>query len=163
MVEEDLSAADIRNIATDMNRSASSLQALLENLLHWSRLQREDVIISRKAVSLKAAVDRTLELLSQTMTAKQQIVRSAVSESIFVFADENMLHTILRNLLSNAMKFTPDGGIISIKTLQDSSFVSVKVSDTGIGIPAEMISQLYSLEQKPAGPAPMANPAQALA
>lgn len=162
MVEEDLSAADIRNIATDMNRSASSLQALLENLLHWSRLQREDVIISRKAVSLKAAVDRTLELLSQTMTAKQQIVRSAVSESIFVFADENMLHTILRNLLSNAMKFTPDGGFISIKTLQDSSFVSVKVSDTGIGIPAEMISQLYSLEQKTGRPGTNGEPSTGL-
>ncbi|HQO50567.1 MAG TPA: hypothetical protein PK939_09075, partial [Bacteroidales bacterium] len=71
MKEDDLTAGEIKLIATDMNHSAQSLQSLLENLLQWSRVQRTDIMINKEMVALKPLVDKSLDLLRESIAAKQ--------------------------------------------------------------------------------------------
>ncbi len=160
--EDDLTAGEIKLIATDMNHSAQSLQSLLENLLQWSRVQRTDLIINKDIVALKPLVDKSLDLLRDSIAAKQLKIGIFINPDLMVFADDNMLQTILRNLISNAVKFTPKEGSVTIKAEAKTDFATISVTDTGIGIPDDMIRQLYSLEQKTGRPGTEGEPSTGL-
>ncbi|KAF0130447.1 MAG: integral membrane sensor signal transduction histidine kinase [Bacteroidetes bacterium] len=148
LTENDLTAGEMKTIATDMNHSAQSLQGLLENLLQWSRMQRDDVTIKKQYLYVKPLVDKSLDLLREPVLSKTLFIKNMVPVNLMVYADENMLQTVLRNLLSNAIKFTPKGGNIIIQSKETDGNANIRVRDTGIGMPAEMIAQLYNFEQK---------------
>ncbi len=148
ITENDLTADEVKSIATDMNHSAQSLQGLLENLLQWSRMQRADVTIFKETFYLKPLVDRTLELLNESVNAKELFMINKIPANLQIYADQNMIQTVLRNLLSNAIKFTPRGGNIMVMANENEGVAVIKIKDTGIGMPETMISNLYNLEQK---------------
>lgn len=162
MKEDDLTAGEIKLIATDMNHSAQSLQSLLENLLQWSRVQRTDLMINKEMVALKPLVDKSLDLLRESISVKQIKIGLFIKPDLMVFADDNMLQTILRNLISNAVKFTPKEGSVTIMAEAKADSATISVTDTGIGIPDDMIRQLYSLEQKTGRPGTEGEPSTGL-
>lgn len=145
---DELSREELREIAKILNRSAESLSGLLENLLHWARLQREDISVRPEILRLKDSIQNTAEIFREMIRLKNLQLELEVPEPLLIYADQHMFATITRNLLSNAIKFTRPGGVIRISAqTTDSNATSISFSDTGIGIPADILRNLFSINQ----------------
>jgi PAS domain S-box-containing protein len=145
----EMTPEEMKGIARDMNKSAQSLQSLLENLLNWSRMQRQDVVIQKRSIEIRQMAEKALDLLRESIANKALYIKNTVPDNLTVFADENMMQTVFRNLISNAVKFTPKGGNILIQAIpQENDTVVVKIRDTGIGMSPEMIQNLYKFDKK---------------
>ncbi len=120
---------------------------LLENLLDWSRSQTGKLKMDPKVIDLTKMVHTNFQLLENSANNKSVILRSNLQEGISVFADTNMIDTIFRNLISNAIKFTKEGGTITIDSEEEGSMLKLCVADTGIGIKSESINQLFKIGQ----------------
>ncbi len=140
---EDLNLPNIEGMAEDIYKSAQSAYRLLENLLSWSQLEGGRMETHPEAIEFDAVVQTTIDLLQQTAVQKQITLSNQSEPGLKLFADENMLLTILRNLTTNALKFTPPGGSISIATrllmsatpkVAPLTFAEISIIDTGIGI-----------------------------
>jgi len=121
---------------------------LLENLLLWSRSQQGNIKFSPEELNLYLLSNETIELLMQSAKNKSINIENKIPENIFVEADKDMLSTVVRNLISNAIKFTPKGGTIEIGCVETRHGVSLReiyVKDNGIGISKEMQSKIFDV------------------
>jgi PAS domain S-box-containing protein len=130
-----------------MNVSAKKLFRLLENLLDWSRMQRGMIKVQAQPVLLASEVQSVTGLMSEMAHKKRIALKYQIPDDLVVLADENMLRGIIRNLVSNAIKFTPSGGTVEItaRYLSENEIV-VSVMDTGIGMRPQMVEDLFRLE-----------------
>ncbi|GEM_PF-520933 len=146
MAEElpSLTMAEIQELAVSMKNSASNLYSLLENLLKWSQIQKGTIPFSPEAIQLKPVIDESIAVAFATAQNKGIEINCTIHEGVEVFADSNMLQTVIRNLVSNALKFTPKGGEVSVsaKVAGDKS-VEISVRDSGIGMNQTMIDNLF--------------------
>ncbi|MGB0523642.1 MAG: response regulator [Flammeovirgaceae bacterium] len=118
--------------------------SLLNNLLLWARNLRDNIAFQPEKVELKSLVDETF-LLEQSKAQHKEIeLNNGLNELIYVNADKNMVSTILRNLVANALKFTPRSGIISIDAKSDENRLKILVKDTGVGMSDKQIEQLFN-------------------
>ncbi len=144
-----LTVPEMQDMAVKMNESARSLFGLLENLLQWSRMQREEVIVDKDIVIIKQLFEKAINLFKEQISAKSLTIVDKLSSSHSVFADENMLFMVIRNLLSNAIKFTPRKGVITIEGYcPEEHLTGFIVCDTGIGIPKTMLDSLFVFDDK---------------
>jgi len=141
-----LTMDQIQKFADSMKNSATHLFRLLENLLEWSRIQQGLIPFKPKIVFLLPIVNESIEMVKDCAQKKQIQLNSDISQDIKVFADTNMLQSTLRNLVSNAVKFTPKGGSINVTARLSQESVEISVKDTGIGISEDMITQLFRLD-----------------
>ncbi|OQX24533.1 MAG: hypothetical protein BWK80_20335 [Desulfobacteraceae bacterium IS3] len=124
--------------------SAKTLYALLENLLAWSRIQRGVMELYPEHLEIQDIVKFNLGLFASQTERKNIRLKSAVISGTSVYADYNAVNTVFRNIISNAIKFTPRGGKIEITARSYTETVlEIAVSDTGIGISQESISKLF--------------------
>jgi signal transduction histidine kinase len=124
-----------------------STMTLLENLVAWGNIQLQPQSLTTGAISLKDVVDKVFtELTGQTNLKENRLVNQ-VSESVMLTMDENVLSFILRNLLTNANKFT-DKGSITVEGFNIEKKVIIHVTDTGIGMPATMCERLFLSKEK---------------
>ena len=132
-----------------VNNSANSAFKLLENLLTWARSQSGVIKYLPEKLHLKILLFETMFDLQAQADKKNIIVLDAISENDIIFADNNMLATILRNLISNAIKFTSNSGtiIISSEKQENSNFIEISVEDTGVGIPKDTIDNLFRIDK----------------
>jgi len=151
MAEElrSLSISQIQEFSVDMRKSATNLYRLLENLLQWSKMQQGSIPFNPELLQLRLVVDECFAMATETAKNKGIEIAYDISDDLKVFADSNILQTIIRNLVSNAMKFTPKGGKISVsaKATKNKS-VEISVKDTGIGMTSEMVNNLFRLDVK---------------
>jgi two-component system sensor histidine kinase/response regulator len=145
---DDWSKDEIQDILGELQKSAENLYELLENLLSWSRLQRGVMEYTPELGNVDQIVRHNIDLFTPIAEQKQITLRNSVDQTIMVFADIKMFDTVIRNLVSNALKFTENEGSIEISAMQDEKFVTVAVSDTGIGIPQEDLSKLFQIDVK---------------
>jgi signal transduction histidine kinase len=124
------------------------LYALIENLLTWSRLQRGAIEWRPQAVNLHNAVERTMRLLASNAEQKEIELRNTTPEGMTGYADVKMLDTVIRNLISNALKFTHPGGSVTISAKEHEELLTVTVADTGIGIGQEHLPKLFRIDSK---------------
>lgn len=129
-----------------IDSSSKNLYKLLENLLEWARSQTGSMEFNPKPFVLMDVVAGNIQLTERQAEEKNIKVACTCSEEITVFADKNLLNTVFRNLLSNAMKFTRDGSITitMTKNIADNC-VEVRIIDTGIGIEPERIKNIFSV------------------
>ena len=145
---QNLSMAQIQNIALSMSKSATNLYALLENLLAWSRLQSGMTSFDPKSFILMAKVSEGIELVLEMAHRKGIETELDFQDDLIVFADQNMVESIIRNVALNAVKFTPKGGKITISAkLLGRNTVEISVRDTGIGMSKEILDKLFSIDQ----------------
>ena len=138
---------EIKAISLTMNYSATNLFHLLENLLEWSQIQQGLVSFDRKMVKLLQVVNESLVTILELSQKKNITINCAVPGNVEIFADNNILQTVIRNLVSNAVKFTPRGGMITIEgTRMYDDSVEVTISDTGIGISPSILEDLFRLD-----------------
>ena len=142
-----LTMDEIQKIATSMNKSASNLFRLLENLLDWSRMQQGLIPFSPETLQLQPNVDESITMVQEYANNKEIEMTYQIPDGLKVFADTHMLQTVIRNLVSNAVKFTSKGGkvIISAKITSDKS-VEISIKDSGIGMSQKMIENLFRLD-----------------
>ena len=121
--------------------------ALLENLLEWSRSQTGRIQVTPEKFNLYKIVNENISLLESQATKKQINLRNILSETLEAFADENMINTVIRNLISNAIKYTPIEGSIQIESKTKENAVILTITDSGVGISEENIPKLFRLDQ----------------
>jgi PAS domain S-box-containing protein len=147
---EDLGNREIEQaeeIAKNILRSSGSTISLLEDLLMWARTQQNKVPFRPLNQMVAEIISNILELLKPMANAKNITVKYFTPENMIVFADSDMLKTVLRNLVSNAIKFTNKGGEISIKAEENSDCATITVSDNGIGISPANRSRLFDISK----------------
>jgi len=127
--------------------SAKSIYQLLDELLLWARAQADKLPFSPEYLNFQLICEDVINSLSILANAKNIKVIHFSSNEIFLFADENMFKTILRNLITNAIKFTKVDGTIEIYAFQESNQITITVSDNGIGISPEKITKLFDISQ----------------
>jgi signal transduction histidine kinase len=149
MVRElpDLSVDKMQELAVNMKNSAAGLFRLLENLLQWSRMQQGLVPFNPLLIKLLPLVDESIETVMESVKSKRLDLIYDIPYDFEVYADSNMLKTVIRNLFSNAVKFTPKGGriLLSAKSNSEES-AEISISDTGIGMSHAMIDNLFRID-----------------
>jgi len=139
----------LKELVLSMKGSAENLYRLLENLLEWAKIQRGMVPFDPGKVSLTAIMNDALTMIQESARNKNIILNINIPDDLEVFADANILQTVVRNLISNAVKFTRKGGQISLNALIiDSKNAEVSILDSGIGISPEMLSTLFDISNK---------------
>lgn len=126
-------------------RSAKNVFNLLENLLDWATMQRDSTTFEPQALDLYNIVEQNITLLQEKAAEKSLQLLNKLETHPTVYADEHLLDTVVRNLISNALKFTHSGGEITILADQQNHQVVVSVVDTGVGIPPEKIPTLFDV------------------
>ncbi len=140
---------DVVKIGSSLNKSAKRLFSLLENLLNWSRIQMGRMEFSPTKLELKNAIVEVVNLYMQTAEVKKIDLKYKVEDGTLVNADKEALNVILRNLISNAVKFTPEGGEINVVAeIFDEDKYKVSVEDSGVGMDEEAKSKLFRLDEK---------------
>jgi len=129
-----------------MHEAAKSGYRLLENLLDWSRAQTGRLLYEPEKIYLKPIITNTFELLSKNAEEKNIELHNRVGGEEAAWADENMINTVFRNLVSNAIKYSHEGGTVKIDAKQLNGDVEVDVEDEGIGISKENISRLFRVD-----------------
>lgn len=143
---KELDESEIIFYLEEMKKSAEISHNLLQNLLQWSRSQTGRIEFNPTKILLKNLVNVNLELLQPTATNKEIQIKSEVVDDIYVQADEDMLNTIIRNLITNAIKFTPKGGTITIAAKEVGKYAEISVEDTGVGMSEATMANLFRLD-----------------
>jgi len=145
---DSLSITEIQKIALSMRNSATNLFQLLENLLEWSRFQRGLTGFNPKSILLLPGITDSIQSVFESAVKKEIDIKVDIPNDLVVFADENMLGSIVRNLAFNAVKFTLKGGKINISAravLPD--FAEISVKDSGIGMSEDIQETLFSIKE----------------
>ncbi len=143
---DSIAPKDIREMGTTINRSAKNIFNLLENLLQWSRMQMGRMPFEPEKLHLRSIVEATISLLATNASDKGITLQDKVRPGVFVWADPNILDMVIRNLISNALKFTPSGGQIIVSSNQTNPLVEVSVTDTGVGISQADQEKLFKID-----------------
>ncbi|MCB2196639.1 MAG: hypothetical protein KQH79_12325 [Bacteroidetes bacterium] len=130
-----------------MNQASKQLYNLLENLLQWSRAQTGSITYEPQFVPVKKMVDETIDALMINIENKHIKINVKVDNKTIVFVDENMITTVIRNLISNAIKFSHPEGVITLRCNSLDKFVELSVIDQGVGIPKEAQQKLFKIDQ----------------
>jgi len=143
-----LSTEKINDYAVQINRAAKNGFNLLENLLQWSRSQTGKIVWKPEPFRLKKLIEDNLALLNPSAIKKNIRLQAEYQDDIFVFVDINMVTTVVRNLISNAIKFTNNEGEINLTVSHkaEECFVTICVSDNGVGIDAEDLNKLFRID-----------------
>ena len=139
---------DVARFADNINLTGKQLHGLLENLLNWARLQTGQLAFAPVVLDLSTVVRQVASLYRPRAEEKGVGLDIDVTEGMTVRADIEMLKTVLRNLVSNAIKFTRESGIVSISVSELEGFVRISISDTGVGMSKEQLTQLFEIDFK---------------
>jgi signal transduction histidine kinase len=129
-----------------IHSSSTKGNNLLENLLQWSRNQTGSISFNPIKLNLFEIVEEATNFFRSDIERKNIIISNLIDHHITILADDNMIKTIFRNLISNATKFTHDGGRISLSSNVIDSLVELSVTDTGVGIPDKDIVNLFQID-----------------
>jgi len=142
-----LTMAQVQGIAVTMSKSATNLYRLLENLLHWARMQQGAIPFHPKTVQLRPIIDESIEMIQGIAKSKRIDIATNIPDGVAIFADTNLLQTVIRNLVSNAVKFTSKGGKVTLmaKATNDKN-IEISIQDTGIGMDQALVGNLFQID-----------------
>lgn len=136
----------IKVLAGDIHKSATHYMSLLENLLEWAKVKRGLTDIHIQEIDLTQKIGFVLETLSELLSQKELTLKNTISGDVKVMADENMLSSIFRNIISNAIKFTPRGGLIELAIQRmGEAEIEISISDNGTGMDEKTLQALFSI------------------
>ncbi len=143
----------VKRVVGNISGTADRLNGLLDNLLQWALSQSGAITLKKERLSLTKIMENNLALYAPAAREKDIDLRNEVPEGTYVNADHNALQTILRNLLGNAVKFTPAGqqSVVTLSHRQEGKMDIITVSDQGKGVSEEDQQQLFSLHRGRSG------------
>lgn len=145
---DSLSNEEIKSIVHDIKESSTMLSKLIENLLQWAKLQMGGLKTEPSAVNLRDVSDSVIYSMKFNAETKSIELENNLQPELFVFADVNMITTVFRNIINNAIKFTPRGGKVTVSARHENGSVAVTISDTGIGINTNDLERLFKTDRK---------------
>lgn len=128
--------------------STTKASELLNNLLIWANSQSGKIEFNPEKLDLNRQIVNVCTFLGAQALSKEVEIKTNLESNIFVYADKNMINTVLRNLISNAIKFTNRNGLIEVSSKENKDEISVEVKDNGVGIPKDELETLFSLDSK---------------
>jgi len=144
-----LTMAQIQKIAVNMSKSATNLYSLLENLLEWSQIKNGVFSYNPEVIQLRLVVDGCIEMIHESAKNKDIQIANDIAVGVEVFADSNMIQTIIRNLVSNALKFTTKGGKVNFSAkASGNQCIEIAIKDSGIGMGQVLIDNLFRIDFK---------------
>ena len=143
----DLTREKILTFSMNMLKSATNLSLLLENLLEWSMMRQGLIVLDRKELKLFPIVDESITIVIETANKKGIEITNDVPDDLVVYVDSKIIQTVIRNLVSNAVKYTHRGGNIRLSAqANEDKCVELSIQDSGIGMSRTMIDQLFQLD-----------------
>ena len=142
-----LSEKERIDLVSSIRESSSSATALLENLLQWARSQSTKVDIVPTQFDLHTLVLDSCSLLKINADKKMIMIINNVPDNTTVFADRNMIDTVIRNLINNAIKFSNKNTEIKVSSTSEENFIIISVVDQGVGISSEVAAKLFRIDQ----------------
>lgn len=143
-----LSIEEIQMLAKDLDKSIKNLFTLLENLLQWSRSQTGNIEFTAEEFDLTDMLNENKKLLSNQAENKNISIEVKNTKSIIAKAHPNSITTVVRNLLSNSIKFTEEGGQIKMGVIEEKNRYVVKIADNGVGMPKEVANKIFRIDTK---------------
>lgn len=141
------SKEELNKIIADLNQASENGYNLLQNLLLWTRSQTNRIYIYKTKFNLSECLENVKGLVELNLLAKEQTLKLQIVPEFMVFADKEMISTVLRNLVFNAIKFSSKGSEIKVIALVSDSMAKIDVIDSGIGISPEGIGNLFLLNK----------------
>ena len=145
---DEYSIEEIKEITEMLYQSNKNSYKLLENLLDWSQVQTGMIEYSPKKIALNILIEENIELNKNAASNKNISLSFESDEFVEVDADKNMIDTVVRNLLTNAIKFTNKNGEIMVKMQRHGNKAEVSIADSGIGIPDSIKEKLFKINGK---------------
>jgi two-component system sensor histidine kinase/response regulator len=142
--EYNLPAEEIKNLLPDVVNELNYTTGLMENLLQWAKSQMQSNAVRPQKLEVVNLINEVTQLLKIQAEAKNIRLESQVDQQFQVYADRDMVNLVLRNLVANAIKFTPAKGKIIIRAQEKRSFIEISVTDNGVGISDENIDKLFN-------------------
>jgi two-component system sensor histidine kinase/response regulator len=142
--EYDLPPEEIKKLLPDVVNELNYTTGLMENLLQWAKSQMQSNSVKPQKMDIFKIASEVVQLLTIQAEAKGIRLECKYDQPSYVFADKDMINLVLRNLVSNAIKFTPENGRIIISVHEKRSFIEVSVIDNGVGMDQETLDKLFN-------------------
>jgi len=143
-----LNEEEKRDMIGNIHKAADNTFKLLQNLLEWSMTQTKNLAIKPETIDLSVIASENISILKTMAQNKGVQIISDISVNTFVEADVNMVNTVFRNLISNAIKFTGKGDEVKLTSYTDNGYTEVCVADNGIGIKPENVNKLFNINEQ---------------
>lgn len=143
-----LSKTEISEFLNQMNDTAKNSFILLENLLEWAKSQSGSIDFNPEIVSIEKVIYDCWKLAKSQAMNKSINITMDIQNNLSAFADYKMLCTIVRNIISNAIKYSKEKGQIRISASQQANYVIIKIEDNGIGMSREQLKYLFSVDPR---------------
>ncbi len=139
----EISTKEFVSFIPKLKTDVDNISFTLNNLLSWGMNQLNGVVTKPKRVSLSNLVNNNIQLLSEIANSKSIKIINQLPENPRIWADSHQMDIVVRNILSNAIKFTPENGLITITAVEKAGMWQVSIRDTGIGMTAEMQRSIF--------------------
>ena len=150
---QSMTLEEIKEITVSMKESATNIFGLLENLLEWSILKRGMMDFNPEKINVKQKTSASIEVLKESARKKEIKINYSIPNDLEIYADSHIFETVIRNLVSNAIKFTHVGGKVNVAAdCKSDHSIEVKISDSGIGMTLELKNKLFLLNEKTSKP-----------
>lgn len=143
----DPNSEDFKEIIHQLKIRTKDTTTLLTSLLNWTRNQDMNVVLHPKETNINQLIISSIQLLEEVAKNKSIAIVNEISEPINSWCDEVSINTVIRNIISNAIKFTPSNGSITIKGKELENTVEISITDTGVGMPEEAIRKIFEDNQ----------------
>jgi two-component system sensor histidine kinase/response regulator len=137
----------INGLISNVTHSVNRVLTLIDNLINWALSQHDNIPYKPEKYNLLDISKDIVEIYNDVASYKNIKIENQVQENIQIYADKNILNTVLRNLINNAIKFTPENGQIEIKTSVNGEHVTISIVDNGIGIDKERLAKIFEVEK----------------
>jgi signal transduction histidine kinase len=142
-----ISPEEIKKFAYEMELTLENVKNLLDDLLHWAKLQTDNFTITIEKIDIEKILVSNIKLFEQQTASKNISIRYFILPETELETDKNVLNFVLRNVLQNAIKFSKPGGSIEVRVIFDSNFTTFLVKDNGIGMTEKQLKHLFDLKK----------------
>ena len=144
---EDYDKTKIRKFIELMHNTSKSAHKLLENMLHWSQTQTGTLSVNPEKINIKGIIKTEIALNETKALSKNIKLIDETADNIYIYADIDMISFVVRNLISNALKFTKKEGKVILKSKINKKHAEISVCDSGIGISEKSIKNLFNIDE----------------
>ncbi|MCE1189343.1 MAG: ATP-binding protein [Ignavibacteria bacterium] len=143
---DELSNEEIHEFTQSITGISKNLMELLDKLLLWAKVQTGNINFTPRAYSVTRQIHEIINFYQAIALAKKITLQFETTDEVLLYADKETVEIILRNLVTNAIKFTPQNGVISLSVKEQNQLAAISISDNGVGMNEEVINTLFTME-----------------
>jgi signal transduction histidine kinase len=140
-----LTAEELLSVSKGLEKDLNRMSDLIDNLLASSKSQLDGLALQKSKLIVVEVFRKLSSLYQNQIDAKALTIENDTTDDMEVFGDNEMIQIVFRNLVSNAIKFTPHGGTISLSAHNERDFCEIEISDSGVGIDPQKLNNLFHL------------------